>query len=168
MKKILFGIVAMAMLTDNAIAAEPVAKKTFCHEGKCIPRLSDTHSPQHFLNHPILKAQEGEKALASVSGSITTFTVPCDSMAHTSPWYTVGADASELYVVKAAPGCDIQTTAWNRNHWTMTCWTSGFGDNYTNYECHNWNTIWGDAWKISFTAMACPTSGCTTTPEAHK
>lgn len=99
----------------------------------------------------------------------TTIIAPCDSTTHESKWYTIEADASRNFVIEAGStsdaSCNIQTTAWSRNHSTITCFVSGYTNTHTSYTCHNWNTIWGDAWKVSFSYMACPLKGCTTSKE---
>lgn len=97
----------------------------------------------------------------------TDIVAPCDSTTHQSDWLKIDADASIDVTITAGAqqdgkSCNIQTTAWNRDHWTVTCWVTSSGATYTSYECHNWNTVFGDSWHASFMYMACPTTGCVT------
>lgn len=156
------GILCVALLFSgfsHAEAEPSKGAKQFCYEGKCINRINDSHAPQYNLNYPILSTNNLKDKPLKAGDNVIRWTVPsCDGKSHDSPWYTVGPDASQLFVVQAPDGCEIQSTTWNRNHWTMTCWTSGFSDSYTNYECHNWNTVWGDSWQVNFVGVACPSN----------
>jgi hypothetical protein len=108
--------------------------------------------------------------IVNISKATTIITAPCDSTTHQSAWYSIGADASSDFRINAGSdekgnSCDVQTTAWNRDHWTITCWVTSSSSNHTSYTCHNWNTVFGDSWKASFSYMACPQSGCVTSKE---
>ena len=103
-----------------------------------------------------------------------TILAPCDSKTHQSEWYTISPDGDLIVKIQSQSveppptTCKIQTTAWNRNHWTVTCWVQMSAPWYTEYRCHNWNTVWGDSWKASFMYMACPSSGCVTDAKEAK
>lgn len=99
----------------------------------------------------------------------TQIVVPCDSVMHSSQWFSLSPDGSQSFKIVASnaggQNCNIQTTTWSRNHWTPTCWVTWSSSSETDYTCHNWNTVFGDSWSIQFSYMACPASGCTTDPK---
>ena len=132
------------------------SKREFCYQGVCIPDSDDPNHPKFHLNVPVLDID----SMTHVESDETyTWLVPkpCGDV-YKSGWYSIGPDKSVGARVESSiqnnPECGIKATSYYRNHWTVTCWrTTDWGPTYTDYECHNWNTIWGDSWAFYFTAL---------------
>jgi len=164
----LLSLILVIGVAGATLGSTPNPKKspdqTYCYKGECVPYAYNENAPQNFIDYPVSRDKFVQAALAG--GSVKKlptggegWSLPCDSKTHQTDWYRLAPDG-DLTMDIGSGTCDIQTTAWNRDHWTVTCWVDSSSRNDTHYQCHNWNTIWGDAWHASFMGMACPTSGC--------
>lgn len=142
---------AIAVLGGCAASNDKAEANQFCHEGVCIPDSNDPNHPKFHLDVPVAASGGNEENYGAnwvIPGACGT--------TQQSGWYSIGADDSESAMVQTPlPNCTLKSSSYYRNHWTVTCWRNpdDWGKTYTGYECHNWNTVFGDSWAFMFIAF---------------
>jgi hypothetical protein len=82
---------------------------------------------------------------------------PANCVPVTGPWVSVGPDASRGWTLNCPSGTEVRIVQiglnnygvdadYNRDHWTITAWTTTGTDTSQSFEGHNWNTVFGDTW----------------------